>query len=398
MRLVAPILVALSAAPALGGPLAPVVGGENAPDGKWPDAAAILFDDGGTDVQKCTGTLVAANVVLTAAHCDDSTLGVLDNVLVGASSLAHPSEGEIIKVRDALPFPDWEDTSDIAALVLDHPASETPRALATGWAYFDIQNGASVELVGFGAIDINGTMFTPQLQQAETTITDFDCESLDDGCKPDAQPDGELEAGGNGIDTCDGDSGGPLYLNDDFGTFLAGVTSRGLAQSVQPCGDGGIYARPDKIADWIEQATGSKVARGPAPSAPDLVASRGDAGETSIYPNDPRSMQHTFEITQQPAQGMAAVRADGRVRVCVDADADASDAMSVRVTDSNVPSRSLDLTIKIDVYDGTPAASCNVNAFSGASSGCLDAGHGPRGVVPIAIAAWIVARRRRRLR
>ena len=38
-------------------------------------------------------------------------------------------------------------------------------------------------------------------------------------------PDGELGAGGMGIDTCPGDSGGPLYLPTDFGTFLAGVTS-----------------------------------------------------------------------------------------------------------------------------------------------------------------------------
>ena len=70
-----------------------------------------------------------------------------------------------------------------------------------------------------------------------------------------------------GIDTCPGDSGGPMYLLTEYGTFLAGVTSRSYDNSQFACSEGGIYGRPDKIVDWIEQQTGVKVARGPEPTA-----------------------------------------------------------------------------------------------------------------------------------
>jgi endonuclease G len=368
---------------------APVIGGSGAPQGKWPDAAAILYRVGGVDGQECSGVLVAPTVVLTAGHCDpqvDSSIGVLDHVLLGTNSLADPNAGETLPVARTMPYPNSQTSVDITAIVLGRPALETPRAIATGWARLDIANGASVELVGYGSIDANGNQYVDQIQQAQTTITDFDC-SVSSGCNTAAQPDGELGAGGMGIDTCPGDSGGPLYLLTSYGTFLAGTTSRSYDNATVPCSGGGIYERPDKVVDWIEQVTGTQVARGPEPTFADITARRGGAGETTIDPNDPVGKQHVFDITVPPAHGMAAVRSDGRVRVCTDASAPAgSDSTVVTVTDSAAPARKLAVTIPITIEDGTPPASCDVHAFS-EGGGCCDASGGGGG--PLVLAALV---------
>ncbi len=77
MRVVTVGILCLAAGTALAEP--PVIGGSNAPAGKWPDVVAILFPDGsgGADTQECTGTLVAPTVALTAGHCYDTSKGSL---------------------------------------------------------------------------------------------------------------------------------------------------------------------------------------------------------------------------------------------------------------------------------------------------------------------------------
>lgn len=356
--------------------LAPIVGGSDAPQGKWPDASAILYRVNGQDSFECSGVLVGSDVVLTAGHCANPAIGTLDNVLIGAASLAHPEDGETIGVSAIHEYPSSQTTIDITALELAHNAGINPHPIATGWARLDVVNGAAVQIVGFGAIDASGNTYVDQLQEATTSITDFDCSQSPD-CYAGAKPDGELGAGGNGVDTCSGDSGGPLYLLTRYGTFVAGVTSRGYTAE---CGTGGIYARPDKIVDWIEQVTGHAIAHGPEPKLGTIHAIPGGAGETTITANDPKSRSHSFTITTPPAQGMAAVRdSDGRVRVCVDPAAGAgTDSMVVTIADSNDPSRALAVTVPIVIGSGTPpAAACDPEAFSVDSGGCCDASHAP---------------------
>ena len=378
---------------------APVIGGTNAPAGKWPDVAAVLFKQSdGTDEQMCTGTLIAPTVVITAGHCDpslDPSIGVLDNVLLGTNSLARPQDGETVPVSQVIQYPNSQSSVDVTVLVLGRAAVEAPRPIANGWAKFDITNGAAVELVGYGAIDKDGNTYIDDLQQAQSTITDFDCTMMS-GCNTAARPDGEVAAGGMGIDTCPGDSGGPMYLLASYGTLLAGVTSRGYDNSMYACGEGGIYGRPDKIVDWIEQQTGVTVARGPEPTAAPIMATHGDAGETVIEANDPKTEAHTFAIATPPAHGMAAVNSEGRVRVCTDPASTGSDAVTVTVTDSAHTDRAVPITIPIAIADGTAPKSCDVNAFSeDGGGGCCDSSHGG-GSIPLALGVLALVIRSRR--
>jgi secreted trypsin-like serine protease len=374
---------------ALAGPR--VIGGSDAPPGMWPDAAAILY----SGQMRCSGTLVAPQVVLTAGHCADPSLGPTpDHVRVGASSL-DGSGGETIAVDRAVVFPDWQTTIDMTVLVLAAPASEPPRPIATGWARPAIRDGASVDLVGYGAIDANGSEFVPALQQATTTIADVGC-TTEPGCNAGAMPDGELGAGGMGVDTCPGDSGGPLYLPTPFGTFLAGTTSRGYATDQTACGMGGIYERPDHVIDWIEQSAGSPVARGPEPEleAP-LVAPRGGGVVATIAADDPATSFHRFAIATQPAHGTAAVHDDGVVHVCIAADAPAgSDAITVTITADDDATRSIAATFAIAIEDAD-GSGCEVAVFDGATGGggCAVGGEGSIG---LGLGLGLVLGRRRR--
>lgn len=365
-----------------------ILGGTNAPAGKWPDVAAVLWSGQHT----CTGVLIAPTVALTAGHCDDDTL---KSILVGTSSLARATEGETLGVVKRIAYPGWSETEDLTVLVLGRESRFAPRAIATGWARADIRNGARVAIAGFGAINRDATMYVNDLQEAETTITDADCtQKL--GCRASVAPSGELGAGGMGVDTCRGDSGGPLYLLTDYGTFVAGITSRAYDDAQYECSGGGIYARPDKVIDWIEQSAGVPVTRGPEPTADKITVVRGHGAETSIRVNDPKTRKHKLSIAAQPSRGVAAVRDDGRVRVCIDpAAAPGDDAVTVKIADSADAARALEVRIPVTVEDGEPdVEDCSADDFEG--GGCCDSGRSSRGSLPLALGVVVILRRRRR--
>jgi hypothetical protein len=367
-----------------------VVGGTNAPAGKWPDVAAILFDG----QQGCTGTLIAPNVVLTAGHCNDTSL---TSVLIGTNSLANPGAGETIAVQKRVEFPSSQSTEDLTIVVLAKTSRFEPRPIATGWVRLDVKNDRAVQIVGYGAVDVNASSFKDELQEAMATITDADCTLRTNDCNTSVSPGGELAAGGMGIDSCNGDSGGPLYLLTDYGNFLVGVTSRGFNDSTNPCGDGGIYVRPDKVIDQLEQMAGVALTRGPEPAFDKLVAAGGDAAETKIDANDPKSDSHSFELTTPPANGTAKVRSDGAVRVCANAtDTQLADQLVVTITDKKDGTRKLPVTIPITIMPGT-ATGCDVDDFQLDGGGCCDSGgRGAGGSLLLAGIVLCATRRRRR--
>ncbi len=360
---------------------AQVIGGAASPTGKWPDALAVFFGA----QQECTGVLIAPTLALTAGHCADPSL---DHVLIGANDLTHPEQGETITVMKQVEYPNSQQTIDETLLILATPAKTAPRTIASGWARFDIANGAQVAIVGWGATDANAQNYPDAQQEAMTTITDFDC-TTSSGCNTGARPDGELGAGGMGVDTCPGDSGGPLYLVTSYGTFLAGTTSRSYDNATTYCKDGGIYERPDKVMDWIEQQSGVTLPRGPSPSADPIDAQTGRAATTTIATNDPHTdATHTFAITTMPMHGGATVDANGVVTYTSMAGYLGADSLAVSVTDAKDPTRTLPLTIAIDVAPDTGGAA--------GGCGCTSSRPTAGGLAPLGAIAFVMFRRRRR--
>jgi MYXO-CTERM domain-containing protein len=357
-----------------------VVGGSPVPEGKWPDTAGVYF---GSQIG-CTGVLVAPTVVLTAGHCIDNSIG---QVLLGANNINGPGEVRFVDRRIA--YPSWWNTYDIGILTLRTPSTIEPRLIATGCVRDGyIANGAPVTIVGYGATDNNANVYVDELLEAMTEITDFDCSSSGKGCAQGARPAGELGAGGMGIDSCDGDSGGPLYLNTPIGDFVVGLTSRGYEDNSLRCSQGGIYVRPDAVIEWIEQQGGVSLPRPtcnmpPEPTAEPINVGPGETSDTAIAPNDPDTGDmHLYVLAAQPEHGTAEVAADGTVEYTAGADYEGTDIVVVTVTDNGVPALSTDIAIDVSVE---PGGGC----------GCRGSEPASGGVVLVVLVGWATTRRRR---
>lgn len=230
-----------------------IVGGSDVQPGQWPDAVAVLGSRG-----TCTGTLIAPDVVLTAGHCAG-----IEPVQIIANTIDYAGDGGIrAHVARTEAYPSWQTSYDVAVLVLASPVAKVePRKVGTACTFDAFTRDTKVRLVGFGATNTAGTQRTTHLKQAMTAVTDPEC-SGGAGCKPQIAPGGEFVAGGTGTaDSCFGDSGGPVYFDTPSGVVLVGAVSRGVDGAATPCGGGGIYVRTDKLVSWIEETSGTAIAK-----------------------------------------------------------------------------------------------------------------------------------------
>jgi secreted trypsin-like serine protease len=262
------VVVALTSTGAAADPgTSGVVGGEPVPGWAWPDAVAVLGPEG-----RCTGTLVAPDVVLTAGHCLDVEPRT---VVIGATNLADVADGERIAVAWAEAYPDWESSYDVGVVVLARAAATPVRPVARACtARAALVRGREVTIVGYGRASNTGPS-TATKHAAAIAITDPACRT-DASCQASIDPGGEFLAGGGGVDACFGDSGGPAYAEVGDDTVVLGVVSRGLAGDTA-CGGGGVYVRADRVAAWIEDVTGRALVRPACDASADDPADSADA-------------------------------------------------------------------------------------------------------------------------
>jgi endonuclease G len=204
----------------------------------------------------CTGVLVHSRIVLTAGHCFRPS-NQPNVVALKASNQNALQNAEIIDVRRAVVHPRYIQThqlSDMTVLVLRTSSGTTPARIATG---AEIAAGAQLTLVGFGYEDIGASRGFGVKREVDVDFVSLRRDPADD-LDADEQrfgyeSDVEFVAGGNGFDSCNGDSGGPAYLMVDGTRSVAGLTSRATHGATHPCGSGGIYTRVDVHLDFIRQ-------------------------------------------------------------------------------------------------------------------------------------------------
>jgi secreted trypsin-like serine protease len=229
-----------------------VLGGQKVKAGEFLDCVAV-----GSDSQwGCTGTLVAANVVVTAGHCADFATRVFFG-----GDVTKP--GKVVQVKKRVRHPQYHKGkhNDLLVLILaENVSTVSPRKFATKALADSATDG---RVVGFGTINASGTFGYGVKRFVDIPIVSNACRGTVDG-QDDKVTYGcdlgvELVAGRPLLerDSCKGDSGGPFYiLGKDNAWVLAGATSRATDSAMHECGDGGIYARVDQYRVWINSLPG----------------------------------------------------------------------------------------------------------------------------------------------
>ncbi|RLN49494.1 hypothetical protein BBJ28_00011123 [Nothophytophthora sp. Chile5] len=216
-----------------------IYGGSEADAANFPYIVSLREDEAGGTTY-CGGTLIASQYVLTAGHCV-KTDGTTMYASIGSAYGSGTEEGEQIKVAEGYVHPMYNKSThlyDVGVLKLETAASESTLALCAADGS-DETVGTVATVRGWGLTE-NGSESETLQEVNVAIISNADCNKMYEN----RITDGMICAGdGNGKDSCNGDSGGPLMAND----VLVGLVSWG-----GECGvDAGVYTRVSFVQDYI---------------------------------------------------------------------------------------------------------------------------------------------------
>lgn len=262
----------------LGGTVTPqIIGGETSSKFGRTFVVALLLGDGqqrrtAYQQQFCGGSLIRADWVLTAAHCVYAGPGlVLEPSRVTIAVHRHNLKKDIadehrcskhIVVEDIFLHPSWESPEtreyDVALLKLAESAPCAPSG-GTDVISLDTEvpeawNGREAWTAGWGTTNLidetnNFYDFPGKLQEVEVDImAQNKCQNLFSDTTS-SITESMVCARRRNHDSCFGDSGGPLWIEDSGALVLVGVVSWGIscAEFKFP----GVYARVSFFDSWI---------------------------------------------------------------------------------------------------------------------------------------------------
>ncbi len=194
-----------------------VINGEKCDFSASPVVVVVAGDSQGNAIGLCSGSLIAPDKVLTAAHC------IVDS---GASRFVVASGSQNARVSRAAYHPSYTPTSsispyDVAVMTLDRSLSLPTipillsRSIDSGdrctvYGYGNDENGQSFGELGFEAL--KATFIEVVGHESGAIISSYD----------------ETQSG-----ACEGDSGGPLVGTKDEISGIVGVTQGGTAADCQ---------------------------------------------------------------------------------------------------------------------------------------------------------------------
>jgi secreted trypsin-like serine protease len=263
MRRLVPRLLAfaLLAIPALAqAPAASaIIGGTPAAPLTWNWNARLEITTPHRD-EVCSGSVVSASVILTAAHCVvDEATNTIDLpsdfvVTTGRTTFDDPASGQVLGVTKVAIYPAFSLSSvrgDVALLQLASPTTSQVVPLAQPSDPRPLLPGAGVVVAGWGLQQADDTSLPPGLQTVQQVVqTDSLCKSaLADvtlGYDPATMycsASSDVSAG-----TCNGDSGGPAVgLSTANQLVQVGVVSWNREGCVHP----DVFARVPALSGWL---------------------------------------------------------------------------------------------------------------------------------------------------
>lgn len=262
-----------------------IINGELCDADTFPSAVALITDAeisvpffGNQTIKQatCTGTLIAPDVVLTAAHCLDPTLATFgfgevqslafyvspqaDLTSLEVQGATIPDTAQIASDWVAHPQFDLDNLQssggpinlkDVALVFLDSPLDIEPAIVITSTESEQIEVEADVSIVGWGMQTAEGG--SPWERPPEGSTGKKVCaESFINEVGSH-----EFQVGGDSSTSrkCHGDSGGPTYMKVSTDSpkkwRVIGITSHAYDES--DCEKGGIDTRVDAWLEWIEE-------------------------------------------------------------------------------------------------------------------------------------------------
>lgn len=216
-----------------------IVNGETvSPPDKYPYA---------TYAYGCGASLIAPNVLLSAAHCQ----GFIEEVLVGAfNRLDETAAGtEKFTIAEEVPHPNYSENAidyDYMVMRLDGSSSHDPVSLDNGSTNL-LGNGSELTVMGWGALSQGGNLAN-ELQEVDVDV-DVGCGNYSPSSITERMFCAGRSSGNTYYDSCQGDSGGPI-IHKGLGVQVGVVSwGQGCAQPGFP----GVYAKVSDQIDWINE-------------------------------------------------------------------------------------------------------------------------------------------------
>jgi secreted trypsin-like serine protease len=274
------LVVAGCTAPAgIGTSEQPIIGGTN--DSGDPGVVLVIAQvSGSQSASLCTGEVVSPHVVMTAAHCVDPSVVGMGNtfsVYIGDDINTQPPTSANIIAGKETHFDSQFSTANLGGghdvgVVITTKAIPRPSLPMNKQALSASLAGTNMRIVGYGISSGTDTMGTTAGTKRQTMVGINQITSK------------FIDFGDSVHNSCEGDSGGPAFIDLGAGEVIVGLTSFGP----QGCTSGGtdtrvdVYAAPfvDPYIQMFDNGMTNPAPDMAQPANPDMATGGGGGGGT----------------------------------------------------------------------------------------------------------------------